>query len=203
MLFSCLGLCSVERRNVIAFVAYFCFPDSAGRSLFSSQPVSQPSCGSFIAYPGLQPTPPDSRSPSPLPVDERLGEFFMVSKNSKWIYLPLWDRNSLFVRLPRQELTFEYLLTLRLSALHFVWKRTWLLSWENFVLLIGPMIPRIHRFNCRWNAQNVDGQLNLYSWSLLYPVVSRLAVCSETSLLDWGSSAQVKWLKMHNYRQSL
>jgi len=54
-------------------------PNSAGRSLFSPQPVSQPSCGSFIGYPGLQPTPPDSRSPSPLPVnvDERLGELFM------------------------------------------------------------------------------------------------------------------------------
>ncbi|XP_068708227.1 cytoplasmic polyadenylation element-binding protein 1-like [Montipora foliosa] len=52
-------------------------PNSAGRSLFSPQPVSQPSCGSFMGYPGFQPTPPESRSPSPLPMNERLGELFM------------------------------------------------------------------------------------------------------------------------------
>ena len=60
----------------------FCFADSAGKSLFSPQPVSQPTCGSFMNYPGFQPTPPDSRSTSPLHMDERAGELFMVSKRT-------------------------------------------------------------------------------------------------------------------------
>ncbi|XP_073240837.1 cytoplasmic polyadenylation element-binding protein 1-like isoform X3 [Porites lutea] len=51
-------------------------PNSAGRSLFSPQPVSQPAYSSF-SYPGFQPTPPDSRSPSPMHMDERAGDLFM------------------------------------------------------------------------------------------------------------------------------
>lgn len=67
------------------------------------------------------------------------------------------------------------------SALHFVWKRTWWHSWKT-VVLIGPMISPIHRLSRRWNAQNVDVQLNLYSQSSRYPVLIRLAVSSETCL---------------------
>lgn len=54
--------------------------DSAGRSLFSPQPASQATtCGPFVSYPGFQPTPPDSRSPSPLHMDDlRTSELFMV-----------------------------------------------------------------------------------------------------------------------------
>ncbi|RMX61092.1 hypothetical protein pdam_00010528, partial [Pocillopora damicornis] len=53
--------------------------DSAGRSLFSPQPASQATtCGPFVSYPGFQPTPPDSRSPSPLHMDDlRTSELFM------------------------------------------------------------------------------------------------------------------------------
>lgn len=68
--------------NVTRKLLFRCivFIDAAGRNLFSPQPVPQPTaCGSFVSYPGFQPTPPDSRSPSPLHMDERAGELFMVT----------------------------------------------------------------------------------------------------------------------------